>query len=164
MKNILPLLLFLFLGLQFACTPKVRTVKQSPMPVSDKSEGNIKVSSFENFVYSVQKDAIYTETVLDKNPYPIDGEDAFFRKMYSGMNYPPIARENSVEGTCTIQVILNELGQLEDAKIVRDIGAGCGKEALKAVKRGFQLPLTPAMLNGNPIKVRFNIPVRFNLH
>ena len=164
-KNILPVLLFLLIGLQFACTPKVGTVKHSPMPVSDKKEKNISVSEFEDFVYSIEKNGIYTETDLDKNPYPIDGKNAFYRKMYSGMNYPPIARENGVEGTVVIQFVVEKDGTIKDARTVRDIGAQCGAEALRVVNlmntKGKKW--TPGKQRGKSVRVQFNLPVKFRL-
>lgn len=77
------------------------------------------------------------------------------------MKYPTLARENGLEGTVVIQIIIGKDGSIESAKIVRDIGGGCGAEALRIVK---QLPkFTPATQRGKPVRVQMNIPVKFRL-
>lgn len=158
-------LLFL-VSLSLSCSPKVSTISEMEDPAeakTDKVKTNFKSSEFENFTYEIETDGKYVETVLDKNPEPLDGEDKFFMAMYRSISYPPIARENGVVGTVKIRVVLDEFGQLESSEIISDIGAGCGKEALKAVRAGFETPVESAMLGGNRVKVRFVIPVHFKL-
>ncbi len=58
---------------------------------------------------------------------------------------------------------MTKKGLIDKVTIVRDIGAGCGEEALKAVKIGFGNPFEAAILAGNRVKVRFDVPVRFRL-
>ncbi len=168
MKNQSYLFVFLLLfSFWISCTPKANQVNNTTSldkPKTNKVKIDLSGSEFENFTYEIESGGKYVETVLDKSPEPLNGEKKFFMAMYRKMNYPPIARENGVSGTVLIRVVLNEFGQLEDSEIVKDIGAGCGEEALKAVRRGFESPVEAAMLAGNRVKVRFGIPVHFKLH
>jgi len=54
--------------------------------------------------------------------------------IYQNLKYPPEARKNEVEGMVVIQFIVEESGVLNDIKVVRDIGANCGTEAIKVVE------------------------------
>ena len=77
------------------------------------------------------------------------------------LNYPAIARENGVEGIVVIRFIVEENGEISGAKIIRDIGAGCGQEALRVVNK---MPAwKPGRQRGHEVRVQYNLPVHFKL-
>lgn len=80
---------------------------------------------------------------------------------YASIKYPAIARENGIEGTVIIEFKVDTLGQMYDAKILRDIGAGCGQVALDAIKKLKEWK--PGRQNNNPVNVVYRIPVVFSL-
>lgn len=77
------------------------------------------------------------------------------------VRYPDIAKENGIEGTVVIQFVVNERGEISNAFIVKDIGGGCGEEALRVV-RGMPLWL-PGANRGRQVKVQMSLPVKFKL-
>ena len=85
--------------------------------------------------------------------------------IYANIQYPAIARENNVEGTVVVQFVVNQDGLITDAKVVRDIGAQCGDEALRIVELMNKMPerWTPGKQRGRPVKVLFMLPVKFKL-
>jgi periplasmic protein TonB len=85
--------------------------------------------------------------------------------IYSNIQYPAIARENNVEGTVVIQFVVDTNGRISEAKVVRDIGAQCGEEALRIVNLMNDMPekWTPGKQRGRPVRVLFMLPVRFKL-
>ena len=81
--------------------------------------------------------------------------------IYANIKYPAIARENGVEGTCVIRFVVDKQGNITIPEVVRDIGAGCGAEALRVVN---MMPKwNPGKQRGRPVKVQFNLPVKFKL-
>lgn len=77
------------------------------------------------------------------------------------MRYPDIAKENGIEGTVVIRFIVNEKGEISNPIIVKDIGGGCGEEALRVVRT---MPAwLPGANRGIPVKVQMNLPVKFKL-
>jgi len=77
------------------------------------------------------------------------------------MRYPDIAKENGIEGTVVIRFIVNEKGEISNPVIVKDIGGGCGEEALRVVRA---MPAwLPGANRGIPVKVQMNLPVKFKL-
>ncbi len=52
----------------------------------------------------------------------------------SRMVYPAMARKMRKQGTCVIHVRIAADGTTSQHKIVKNIGAGCGAEALRVVK------------------------------
>lgn len=53
--------------------------------------------------------------------------------IYQNLKYPETARKNEIEGVVVIQFVVEKDGRINDAKIVRDIGGGCGDAALHIV-------------------------------
>jgi protein TonB len=81
--------------------------------------------------------------------------------IYKNIVYPKIARENGVEGMVVVRFVVEDDGSISSPEIVRDIGAGCGEEAVRIVK---MMPnWIPGRQRGNAVRVMFNLPVRFDL-
>lgn len=85
--------------------------------------------------------------------------------IYKNIKYPAIARENGVEGTVVVTFVVEKDGTVTDVKVVRDIGAQCGEEALRVVNlmNTENLRWTPGKQRGRPVRVQFNLPVKFKL-
>lgn len=84
--------------------------------------------------------------------------------IYKNIKYPPIARENGIEGMAVIQFVVDEKGKIKDPKIVRDLAGGCGQEASRVVKlMADQVNWIPGKQRGKAVPVYFNLPVRFKL-
>jgi len=79
--------------------------------------------------------------------------------IYGNLNYPLLARENGVEGMVVVTYIVEKDGTITNAKIVRDIGAGCGEEAMRVIN--LMPKWNPGILAGQPVRVQFNFPVKF---
>ena len=85
--------------------------------------------------------------------------------VFKNLKYPTIARENGVQGMSVISFVVERDGTVQAAKILRDPGAGTGAEALRVVNsmNSSGIRWTPGMQRGNPVRVQFNLPVRFRL-
>jgi TonB family protein len=94
--------------------------------------------------------------VVEKMPKLIDGMAAIQAKV----QYPEMARRAGIEGRVTIQFIVNEQGDVENAKVVKGIGGGADEEALKVVK---QAKFEPGVQRGRPVRVRYALSINFRL-
>ena len=85
--------------------------------------------------------------------------------IYKNIKYPAIARENGVEGVAVVQFVVEKDGSITDAKVVRDPGAQTGAEALRVVELMKDQAITwiPGKQRGRPVRVQFNLPVKFRL-
>jgi TonB family protein len=77
------------------------------------------------------------------------------------LNYPDTARVQGIEGIVYVSFIVNEVGKVVDATILRDIGGECGKEALRIL--GLMPSWEPAIAQNKPVKVKLNLPIHFQL-
>lgn len=110
-----------------------------------------------------QKDTekIYELFDISKIPVFPGGDPAMMQYISDNLKYPVLARENGIQGTVVITFVVDKDGSVTNTNILRDIGGGCGKEALRVVQA---MPKwTPGQANGQPVKVRYTLPVRFKL-
>ena len=85
--------------------------------------------------------------------------------IYANIQYPPIARENNVQGTVVVRFVVTETGDVDGIEILRDIGAGCGEEAARIVHLMNNMPQkwVPGRQRGHAVPVYFTLPVKFVL-
>ncbi|MEQ8523820.1 energy transducer TonB [Gracilimonas sp.] len=81
-------------------------------------------------------------------------------KLQGSVTYPEMARKAGIEGRVTVQFIVNEQGNVENAQVVRGIGGGCDEEALRAVK---EASFEPGMQRGRPVRVQYALSINFRL-
>lgn len=74
--------------------------------------------------------------------------------------YPSVARQLGKEGTVLLRLTIDERGRLVEVEVLAKAGAGFEEEAIRAVKESTYLP---ARANGQPVKSRAVLPIRFVL-
>lgn len=92
-------------------------------------------------------------------------DEKMLEYVYKNLKYPAEARERGTEGMVVLQYVVTENGELEDIKIIRDIGDGCGEAARKIVESMNDLPKrwVSGKQRGRPVKVLYTFPVKFKL-
>ena len=85
--------------------------------------------------------------------------------IYKNIKYPAIARENGIQGMCVVRFVVEKNGSITDIELVRDIGGGCGEEAVRVVGLMNEMGerWSPGRQRGQPVRVQYNLPVRFKL-
>ena len=85
--------------------------------------------------------------------------------IYSNIKYPKDARVKGVEGTCVVQFNIGKIGDIQDVKVIRDIGAGCGDEAARVVElmNGIDSKWIPGKQRGKAVKVQYVLPIKYRL-
>ena len=74
--------------------------------------------------------------------------------------YPNGARRKRVQGAVVVQAIVGRTGSVEETRVLKDLPAGLGKAAVKAVRRW---RFDPAVCDGRPVSVFYNLTVNFIL-
>jgi protein TonB len=101
------------------------------------------------------------EEIADKAERQKCAEEKMLQFIYSNIQYPSIARENGVAGMVVVQFVVERDGSISNITLVRDIGAGCGDEAMRIVK---SMPKwNPGKQRERSVRVQFTLPVRFKL-
>ncbi len=83
----------------------------------------------------------------------------------SRVGYPALARENGIQGTVVVSFTVEKDGTISDIDPVREVGGGCTAAAVKAIQAINQegAKFKPGIQGGLPVRVRFNLPVKFSL-
>ena len=107
-----------------------------------------------------EKDSTVYNFVSMENPpmYP-GGMASFYKFLGESMKYPVEALVNNIQGSVLVSFTIEKDGTLTDAKVDRKLGYGTDEEALKVLK--LSKKWNPGMLNGKPVRVKYNIPIKF---
>ncbi|MEO5581751.1 MAG: energy transducer TonB [Saprospiraceae bacterium] len=105
------------------------------------------------------------EEISDLNERKNCADKKLLEYVYQKIQYPPYALENNVQGRCVISFIIETDGKVSHAKIVKDIGGGCGEVSLQVVNSMNEMkdPWIPGMNKGKLIRTQYHLPVNFKL-
>lgn len=105
-------------------------------------------------------DSTYTE-VENMPQYP-GGMDSLVSYLSSNIVYPEAAKKDSITGKVFISFVVEKDGQVSDVSILRGIGGGCDKEAIRVVS---MMPnWKPGLDKGKAVRVKYNLPIKFALN
>ncbi|MCR5445055.1 MAG: energy transducer TonB [Bacteroidales bacterium] len=100
-------------------------------------------------------------TVVENDPEFPGGMEALYKYLRDNIKYPQLARDNNITGKVYVTFVVERDGSIANPRILKDIGGGCGAEAIRVVK---SMPKwTPGKQRGKAVRVQFNLPVSFNL-
>ena len=134
-------------------------VENCPPPPPEPKEPEASKNSKRSEASSVSDDQVFT--VVETNPEFPGGMEALYQYIANNIQYPQLARDNAITGKVYVTFVVEKDGRITNPKILRDIGGGCGAEAVRVVK---SMPRwTPGKQQGKPVRVQFNLPVIFNL-
>lgn len=74
--------------------------------------------------------------------------------------YTEVARKARVQGVVILEAIIDELGDVVNARILKGLPMGLDKSALEAVKTW---KFKPATLDGRPVKVYYTLTINFQV-
>lgn|SRR5574344_589407 len=100
-------------------------------------------------------------TVVEQEASFPGGYDKLMEYLSKNIKYPQQARETGTKGRVMLTFVVERDGSITDIKVLRDIGSGCGEEAIRVVK--IMPKWTPAKQRGKAVRQQFNLPVVFNL-
>lgn len=76
--------------------------------------------------------------------------------------YPAEAQENCVQGRVVVSFVVGKDGHISDVTVLRSVDPSLDKEAVRVIRN---MPRwTPGKQGGEPVKVRYNVPVSFRLN
>ncbi len=109
----------------------------------------------------VEDNTVYNFVSMENPPTYPGGMDKFYKYLGDNIKYPPMAAENNVNGKVLVSFTVEKDGSLTDLKVERKLGYGTDEEAMRVLKLSKRW--NPGMQNGKPVRVKYNIPISFNL-
>ncbi len=104
----------------------------------------------------------YIFQIVEDDPEFPGGNEALYRYLQSNIRYPVMARESGIQGTVFVSFVVERDGSITNVEVVRGIGGGCDQEAIRVVQN--MPPWKAGQQRGQPVRVQFNLPVRFVLN
>ena len=121
----------------------------------DKNETDFKVGEVEGEIIGEPY------IPLDIEPEFPGGQESLIAYLQRNIRYPQKAREQHITGKVFVTFVIEKDGRVSHVRILRDIGGGCGQEAVRVVEA---MPKWKAgMRQGESVPAQFNLPVQFSL-
>ena len=100
-------------------------------------------------------------TIVEQQPEPIGGFNAFYTYVGKNLKYPILAQRSNIQGRVYIEFVVEKDGSLTDIKTMKGIGGGCDEEACRII--GNAPKWNPGKQRGQPVRVKMVIPIYFRL-
>ncbi len=100
--------------------------------------------------------------ILENKPEFPGGERGLLKFLNSKVNYPVIAQENGIQGVVYVSFVIDQKGKVIDVRLLRGVDPSLDKEALRVV--GSMPDWKPGKQRGRPVKVSYQVPMRFQLN
>lgn len=107
----------------------------------------------------VKEDEIF-QIVEEMPQFP--GGDAGLQKYLASITYPPIARDNDIEGVVYIRFVIDKTGKPTNVEIARGADKILNEAALAHLKK---MPnWAPGKQRGKAVRVQYIVPIKFRLN
>ncbi len=125
-------------------------------------EGNKK--PYRAFIYNGIEhitNGIDTLIVVDPMPEFPGGKDQMNEFLTKNTRYPRSAVRDDIKGTVFISFVVLESGKLDNIEIKQSVREDLDNEAIRVIKK---MPnWKPGIVKGIPVKVRFTVPIIFDM-
>jgi protein TonB len=106
-----------------------------------------------------KEDQIFT--VVEQNPEFPGGMAALGQFLGKNIRYPPAASRANISGRVFVSFVVNTDGSIQDVTVLKGLGFGTDEEAMRVVKA---MPKwRPGKQSGRPVRVKYNLPINFQL-
>jgi len=85
--------------------------------------------------------------------------------VYDNIRYPETAKSKNISGMVVVKFVVDHEGRVQNPEIVRDIGGGCGEEAVRVVNlmNEQNIRWVSGQHRGKNVSVQFHLPIKFQL-
>ena len=100
--------------------------------------------------------------VVEEQPMFPGGMQELMKFMQTNIRYPKEAQERGIQGRVIVQFVVNKDGSISEECVVRSVDSQLDAEAIRIIR---SMPnWTPGKQRGEPVRVRFTLPVTFRLN
>ena len=142
----------------------VETGSEEPLKVNLKktSKGGVEGGTpftYETTTIKQEEDEVFQ--VVEEQPMFPGGMQELMKYLQKEMKYPKEAQDKGIQGRVVVQFVVNKDGSICEANVVKSVDPLLDAEALRVINA---MPhWTPGKQRGEPVRVRFTIPVAFHL-
>jgi TonB family protein len=142
----------------------VRVVKSMPKWKPGMNDGKpVKVKFTLPLSFKLEGDGpiVFALKDVDTKPGFPDGEKGLNEYIAKNTKYPANSKKNKQQGTVIINFVIDQDGKVYNPMVKKGITPELDAEALRVIK---SMPnWTPAIKNGKPVNVLYEVPISFKL-
>ena len=98
---------------------------------------------------------------VEKQPEYPGGMAELMKFLSSNIQYPTACKKKGIQGKVVVQFVVDTDGSITDVQVIRKVDPRLDEEAIRVIKA---MPKwIPGMNGGKNVRVRFTLPVNFNL-
>lgn len=127
--------------------------------------GLIPVASFSQFQFEhetqeeeEEEEVFYIVEIMPEYP---GGNNAMTKFIQKNVQYPDSAREENIQGKVYLNFVVDTVGKIDSIKVVRGVHPLLDAEAIRVIK--LMPDWKPGLQRGKPIRVKYNLPLKFYL-
>ncbi len=134
-------------------------LKNSERIKFDAKSSNKMVKHTQEGIAPIQVETISGGIQLAEEKPEIDEAPYYdYRDIIENLVYPQKAKEQRIEGTVTLEIVLNELGSVIEKKVLSSDNDFLNSYALNVID---YVKFRPAKRNGKPVHSKLSIPIHF---
>ena len=137
-------------------------------PINKKGETGVPVDVIEDVPVGPPATApatsgkeIFNTGSLEIQPEPYGGMGAFSKFLSKNLRFPTAASDAGASGRVIVSFVIEKDGSLSNIVVERGTGYGMDEEAVRVLK--LAKAWKPGIQNGQPVRVRYMVPINFQL-
>lgn len=126
-----------------------------------KQQGREIEQAYATFYTEFERQISEGQVIPDSDPAFPGGTERLNAYLADNIQYPSVAADAGISGVVVVSFIIEKDGTISDVKCLRNIGGGCGDEAVRLVKT---MPKwIPGVKDGKLVRCQFKLPITFAL-
>lgn len=114
-----------------------------------------------NIIKSNVTDADVYEVVENMPEFPNGGMAALMKYLTDNIRYPEAAKKAGIQGRVIVQFVVDKDGSIKNVRTLRGVNSDLDAEAIRVIQ---SMPKwKPGTQKGEPVKVKYTIPVMFRI-
>jgi hypothetical protein len=140
-------------------TNKKETAKlPEPVIIRSSNDSEITIDAPTNEVVVEKPDYIYSSAGIEVQPEYSEGRMKFIEDFNKKFR---LKVDQDLKGRIFLEFVVERNGTLSNIKVIRDLGFGSGKEAVRVIQ---SLPKwKPAVQEGKTLRVRYSLPLMIDI-
>ena len=137
--------------------PKIEEIKDKKIgaeTIKGDPDAELSVEPVGTGQVTEEDNSVYNLAGIELKPDFPGGMDKFYK--FIGKNYQ-VPEEEGLKGKVFVSFVVEKDGSLTDIKVIRDIGYGTGKEAMRVLKSCPRW--NPGEQNGKKVRVLYSLPI-----
>ena len=127
-----------------------------------------RIEIYENSTGKMASGKLFNEAGEEMKFFPMEqmpafpgGENVMLKWLAMNIRYPKAARKADAQGLVVVSFTVGKNGQIAEAEVIKGFHPDADDEALRVVNK---MPKwKPGLLEGEPVAVRYTLPVRFTI-